>query len=72
MSGVEKRLALPEDRLCQPIVIGQLLALVDALHQGALNPTQTEIVRQLRTGIMAFAEADSLLQDVKIPTAAPE
>lgn len=72
MSGVERRMALPEDRLSQPVVIGQLLALVDALHQGALNPTQTEIVRQLRTGIMAFAEPESIFQDVKVPTATPE
>lgn len=72
MSGVEKRLALPEDRQPQPMVIGQLLALVDALHQGTLNPTQTEIVRQLRTGILAFAEPESFLQDVKVPTTTPE
>lgn len=61
MASIEKRLALPEDRLSQPMGIGQLLALVDALHQGTLNSTQAEIVRQLRAGIMAYAEAESIL-----------
>jgi site-specific recombinase XerD len=72
MADVERRLALPEDRVSQPMVIGQLLALVDALHQGTLNAAQMEIVRQLRTRIMIFAEPESVLQDVKVPTTTPE
>ena len=48
MSGVEKRLALPEDKLSQPASIGQLLAMVDAIRQGTLNATQIDLVQQLR------------------------
>ena len=47
MARVEKRLAMPEDRLAAPPSTGQLLVLVDALSRGALNPNQMEAVRAL-------------------------
>jgi hypothetical protein len=37
---------------------GQLLALVDALHDGTLNETQRETVHALRLGILALAEQE--------------
>jgi hypothetical protein len=67
MVSVEKRLALPEDRQVEPASTGQLLALVDSLRAGTLNPTQLEAVRALRTGLMALAEQEKALQDVKVP-----
>ena len=56
MNHVESQLALPEDRLKEPPSLGQLIALVDALHRGTLNPTQLEITRILREGLNQFAE----------------
>ncbi len=49
------------------ISAGQLLALVDSLREGALNAAQVEVVRQLRTGILALAEQQNAIQDVKVP-----
>ena len=72
MALVERRMALPEDARAEPPGMGQLLALVDSLRQGTLNETQTETVRQLRAGILALAERENTIQDVKVPTAAPE
>ena len=46
----------------EPPKIGELIALTDALRNGSLNPTQTEIVRALREGL-------GLLEDVKVQTA---
>jgi integrase/recombinase XerD len=66
MADVERRLALPEDRLEQPPALGQLLALVDALHTGTLNAEQAELVRLLRSGLAALAEKE--FQDVKVPS----
>ncbi len=66
MSLVEKRLALPEDQLSTPPPLGQLIALVDSLHTGALNTSQSEAVRQLRAGLLALAEPENALQDVKV------
>ena len=59
MNKVEQQLALPEDSAKEPPRIGELIALTDALRNGSLNPTQTEIVRALRDGL-------GLLDDVKV------
>lgn len=59
MNKVERQLALPEDNAKEPPKIGELIALADALRNGSLNPTQTEIVRGLREGL-------GLLEDVKV------
>ncbi len=37
---------------------GQLLALVDSLHQGTLNEAQRETVRVLRSAILALAATE--------------
>jgi hypothetical protein len=63
---VEKHLALPEDRLAAAPGIGQLIALVDSLHSGTLNAVQHEAMRQLRAGILALAEQDRAIRDVKV------
>jgi hypothetical protein len=39
-----------------------------SLHEGMLNPAQTEMIRQLRSGILALAVRESTSQDVKVPT----
>jgi site-specific recombinase XerD len=62
MNKVERQLALSEDNAKEPPNIGELIALTDALRNGSLNPTQTEIVRALREGL-------GLLEDVKVQTA---
>jgi hypothetical protein len=67
MAVIERRLALPEDRLAPPPSAGQLLALLDSLRDGALNAAQAETVRQLRLGILALAEQQNAIQDVKVP-----
>jgi hypothetical protein len=67
MTRVERRLAMPEDRLAAPPSTGQLLALVDALSRGALNPNQMEAVRALQSGLLALSELEKALQDVKVP-----
>jgi hypothetical protein len=33
-----------------------------------LNEAQTETLHQLRAGILALAERESIIQDVKVPT----
>jgi len=66
MSGIEKRLALPEDRLSQPVSVGQLLAMVDAIRQDMLNATQIDLVQQLRSGLMALVENENHMKDVKV------
>jgi site-specific recombinase XerD len=68
MVAVERRLALPEDQLTQPPGIGQLLALVDALRQGTLNPVQAELVQQLRNGLLTLAETENLREAVMVPS----
>lgn len=50
---------MPEDRIAAPLEIGQLIALVDSLRTGALNTAQSEIVRQLRAGMVALAEREN-------------
>lgn len=59
MHQVERQLSLPEDKDKEPPSLGQLIALTDALRNGALNPQQTEIVRALREGL-------GLLENVKV------
>lgn len=54
MHQVERQLSLPEDERKEPPRIGELIALADALREGALNPAQTEIVRALRQGLGAL------------------
>ncbi|NMD30586.1 MAG: phage integrase family protein [Chloroflexi bacterium] len=67
MSGVERRMALPEDQLSQPASIGQLLAMVDAIRQGTLNESQVNPVRNCCTRLMTLAERENHMEDVKAP-----
>ena len=66
MAVIEPRLTLPEDARAEPPGTGQLLALVNSLHQGTLNEIQTEAIRRLRAGILALTERESAFQDVKV------
>lgn len=66
MAEIERRLALPEDRLAAPLEIGQLIALVDSLRTGALNAVQSEAVRTLRAGMVALAERESAAQAINV------
>jgi hypothetical protein len=68
MALVERRMALPEDAFAEPPGTGQLLALVDSLREGTMNQAQTETIRQLRAGILALAERERIIQDVKVQT----
>jgi hypothetical protein len=63
---VERQLTLPEDRLIQPPSVGEMLALVDSLRNGSLNPTQTEIVQALRSGLTLLADQMTTMCDVKL------
>jgi integrase/recombinase XerD len=58
MGQVEARMVLAQDTNDGPPTGGQLLALVDALHDGTLNEDQRETVHALRLGILALAEAE--------------
>lgn len=71
MAEVERRLALPEDKLKQPPSLGELLALVDSLKGSTLNPEQAAIVWQLRNGIASLTTEGNIIQDVKVPTSIP-
>jgi hypothetical protein len=55
MNHVERQLALPEDKMAEPLGIGQLLALTDALRRDTLSPAQSEIVRTLHEGLARLA-----------------
>jgi integrase len=67
MTTVERQLALPEDRLAQPPSLSEMLALVDSLRNGSLNPAQTEIVWTLRSGLALLAEMEeTTTADVKV------
>jgi len=57
MGQVEARMELAgsTDGNDGPLTGGQLLALVDALHNGTLNEDQREAVHALRLGILALA-----------------
>lgn len=68
MAVVERRMALPDDTLAEPPGAGQHLALVDSLRQGTFNEAHGEKMRQLRAGILALAEREGTIQDVKDPT----
>jgi len=56
MDQVEARMALAQSTSDGPPTGGQLLALVDALHDGTLNEDQRETVHALRLGILALTE----------------
>ena len=56
MADVEGRLGLHENENDPAPTPGQLLALVDALHDGTLNDIQREMVHALRDGILALVE----------------
>jgi site-specific recombinase XerD len=56
MADVEGRLGLHENEGDPAPTPGQLLALVDALHDGTLNDVQREMVHALRDGILALVE----------------
>ena len=45
---------------------GQLLALVDALHEGTLNGKQKQTLQALREGIMARARRWELVDKVEL------
>jgi len=64
MNQVERQLALPEDSVKEPMSIGQLIALTDALRSGSLNPAQTELVRALREGLGLLGERN--IENVKV------
>ena len=53
---MENLLALPEDEVAGPLIAGELLALVDALRNRTLNPTQCETLQALRMGILAMVD----------------
>ncbi len=61
MHQIERQLSLPEDEQKEPPRIGELIALADALREGALNPAQTEIVRALRQGLGVLETANTLI-----------
>jgi site-specific recombinase XerD len=67
MLSIERRLALPEDRLKPPPTVGQLVAMMDALRRGTLSAQQIETLMLLRSGILALAELQEAIQDVKVP-----
>jgi len=56
MADVEGRLGLHGNEGDPTPTPGQLLAMVDALHDGTLNDVQREMVHTLRNGILALAE----------------
>ncbi len=56
MHEIELRLALVAAPESAPPTGGQLLALVEALRAGTLNPQQQETVHALRAAILRFAE----------------
>jgi Phage integrase family len=66
MVEVERKLALPEDRLSPPQSIGELIAMVDSLRQGTLNASQTVLLQRLRNGLMSFAEQENRMEDVNV------
>ena len=53
-----------EGRLSQPPAVGQLVTQVDSLRAGSLSPTQAEMVRVLRNGLLALAQEN--IEDVKL------
>ena len=68
MSSIEKQLSLPEGRLSQSVGIGQLLAMVDAIRQGTLNESQSDLIQRLRAGLMTLADQADIIHVVKVQT----
>ena len=66
MDRVERQLALPDDFVKPVPSIGELIALTDALHRVTLSPTQTEIVRALRSGLVALAGQVAKVEELTI------
>lgn len=61
MNHVVSQLVLTEDCLKErPPSLGQLIALVDALHHRKLNPSQIEITRAFREGLNQFAGREAI------------
>jgi hypothetical protein len=58
MDQVEARMSLAQGANDGPPSGGQLLALVDALHDGTLNEGQRETMHALRLSILAMAEQE--------------
>lgn len=50
----------------EPPRIGELIALADALRNGSLNPTQTEIVRALREGLGLLGDMENVKVQEKL------
>jgi hypothetical protein len=64
MKSMERQLSLSENQLARPPSLGELIALVDSLHDGSLTPSQTKVVWTLRSGLALLAEKEE--QDVKM------
>ncbi len=64
INQVERKLALPEDHVAERPSLGQMIALVDALHRGALSPVQAEIVRTLRESLSRIAEKEAAVVQI--------
>ncbi len=60
MDEVERRMEIREELEVQAPGSGQLLALVDALQDGALNENQRELLLALRAGIQILVEREPL------------
>jgi hypothetical protein len=58
MDQVEARMASAESAEDVLPTSGQLVALMDALHDGTLNEDQRETVHALRLGILALVEQE--------------
>jgi integrase len=56
MGQIERVKTPPKDELVSPPGLVQLLALLDALHQGPLDEKQTATTRVLRATLLALAE----------------
>jgi hypothetical protein len=56
MTQIEQNLSLQNPSPASSPSPGELLALVDALHNGTLNEMQLEMTQALRAGILALAE----------------
>jgi integrase len=60
ITQIESHLALEENPTAVPLLSsGELLTLVDSLHNGTLNEAQRKTVQALRTGILALAERET-------------
>jgi hypothetical protein len=57
LGEIEARMELGEAAVRSLANTGQMLALVDALHDGTLNESQKRTVQELPDAILALAEA---------------